>query len=47
MPMGWVAAAVAASSVASSVIGGNAAQNAAGQYANSANQGIQYNKEMY
>ena len=47
MPMGWVAAAVAASSVASSVIGGNAAQNAAGQYANAAGQGIQYNKEMY
>ena len=45
--MGWVAAAVAASSVASSVIGGNAAQNAAGQYANAAGQGIQYNKEMY
>ena len=45
--MGWVAAAVAASSVASSAIGGNAAQNAAGQYANAAGQGIQYNKEMY
>lgn len=45
--MGWVAAAVGASSVASSIIGGNAAQNAAGQYANAAGQGIQYNKEMY
>lgn len=45
--MGWVAAAVAASSVASSVIGGNAAQNAAGQYANAAGQGIQYNQQMY
>jgi len=47
MPMGWVAAAVAASSVAGSVIQGNAAQNAAGQYANAANQGIQYNQQMY
>lgn len=45
--MGWVAAAVAASSVASSVIGADASQNAAGQYANAAGQGIQYNKEMY
>jgi len=47
MPMGWVAAAVAGSSVLGSVIQGNAAQNAAGQYANAANQGIQYNQQMY
>jgi len=47
MPMGWVAAAVAASSVASSVIGGNAAQSAAGQYANAANQGINYSSGIY
>ena len=47
MPMGWVAAAIGASSVASAVIGGNAAQNAAGQYANAAGQGIQYNQQMY
>lgn len=47
MPMGWVAAAVAGSSVIGSVIQGNAAQNAAGQYANAAGQGIQYNQQMY
>ena len=47
MPMGWVAAAVAGSSVIGSVVQGNAAQNAAGQYANAANQGIQYNQQMY
>jgi hypothetical protein len=47
MPMGWVAAAVAGSSIIGSVVQGNAAQNAAGQYANAANQGIQYNQQMY
>ena len=47
MPMGWVAAAVAASSVASSVIGGNAAQNAASQYSNAAQQGINYSSGVY
>lgn len=47
MPLGWVAAAVAVSGTASAVIGGNAAKNAADQYANAAGQGIQYNKEMY
>jgi hypothetical protein len=47
MPMGWVAAAVAGSSIIGSVVQGNAAQNAAGQYANAAGQGIQYNQQMY
>lgn len=47
MPMGWVAAAVAASSVVGSVIQGNAAQNAAGQYANAANRGIDYSQGVY
>jgi len=47
MPMGWVAAAVAGSSIIGGAIQGNAAQNAAGQYANAAGQGIQYNQQMY
>ena len=45
--MGFVAAAVIGSQVVGSVMGADAAQNAAGQYANAAGQGIQYNKEMY
>jgi len=47
MPMGWVAAAVAASSVVSGVMGANAAGQASDAYTNAANRGLQYNQDMY
>jgi len=45
--MGWVAAAVAASSVVSGVMGANAAGQASDAYTNAANRGLQYNQDMY
>ena len=48
--MSWVAAAIGGAAVLGMVgssMQANAAQSAAGQYANAAQQGIQYNKEMY
>jgi hypothetical protein len=47
MPLGWVAAAVAGSSVVSSVMGANAAGQASDAYTNAANRGLQYNQDMY
>lgn len=43
----WVAGAVVVGSVASSYMQGQAAKSAASQYANSANQGIQYSQGIY
>ena len=45
--MGWVAAAVAGSSVINGVMGANAAGQAADAYTNAANRGLQYNQDMY
>lgn len=45
--MGWVAAAVAGSSVVSGVMGANAAGQASDAYTNAANRGLQYNQDMY
>jgi hypothetical protein len=45
--MSWVAAAVVGSTLIGGYMQSEAAGKAAGQYANAAGQGIQYNKEMY
>ena len=44
---GWVAGAVVVGSVASSYMQGQAAKDAAGQYAGQAERGLQYNREMF
>jgi hypothetical protein len=45
--MTWGMTAVAGATLVGGYLTSQAAGNAAGQYANAANQGIQYNKEMY
>ena len=47
MPMGWVAAAVVASSAVSSTMGASAAGKAADAYSQSAANGLAYNSQMY
>jgi len=45
--MTWAVAAIAGSQLVSSFIGADAAGNAANAYTNAANQGMQYNQQMY
>lgn len=45
--MTWAVAAIAGSTLISGFMGAQAAGNAANAYTNAANQGLQYNKEMY
>ena len=47
MPMGWAAAAVAASTLVGSYMQAKGAQNAADTYANSANAGIANQRQMF